>query len=101
MEEETIDESRVVSYHDVIVYVNGEPHKISANYSYDLICTKSAGWQLWWRPMSGAAPRQLGGEFHGGAFRIEVRGVVVCDNGVVAGKPVPAPADGWDGAVRR
>lgn len=91
------------SYHDVIVYVDGVAHKISDNYSYDLVCARASGWQLWWRPLDGREPRQIGGEFHGGDFRIEVRGVVVCQSPPpsedVEPEPPVALEGGWDGRV--
>lgn len=67
-----------MSYHDVIVRVNGEEHKISKNYAYILMCTKVGGWQLFkkW----GHAEQLIGGEFDGGEFIIEVKGVVICDS---------------------
>lgn len=85
------------SYHDVVVIVDGKSHTISDNYAYELTCTRTSGWSLWWRWGMGAS-QQIGGEFHGGKFTIEVAGVVICgekqdviDNAQSTG--------GWDGAI--
>lgn len=64
------------SYHDVIVHVDGQAHKIRDNYAYELTCTRTSGWRLWWT--WGGEPKLLGGEFDSGQFRIEVKGVTVC-----------------------
>ena len=69
------------SYHDTVVYVNGVAHRIADNYGYELTCVRAAGWQLWFTRQYGEPPALLGGEYDGMPFRIEVRGVVVCDNG--------------------
>lgn len=84
-----------LSYHDVTVYCGNTAYKISDNYALHLQCTRAAGWQLWkiWNDKE----EQLGGEFHGEPFCIEVAGMVI-----VGTKPEaieqPAPF-GWDGIV--
>lgn len=75
------DEPTNLSYHDVIVYVNGEAYRIAGNYAFELTCTKVAGWRLW-RTWDGASTL-LGGEYDSDDFRIEVAGIVIC------GKPPP------------
>ncbi len=68
------------SYHDVTVFINGEKYKITDDYAYLLQCTRSGGWSLWckWN----GNEMNIGSEYGDTAFRIEVRGVVVCDNGI-------------------
>lgn len=95
------DEDNSLSYHDVIVYVNGEAHRIANNYAYELSCTKAGGWQLWHK-WGGKEAKLLGGEYDGGDFRIEIAGTVICGkktDGVRDG--LPADVGGWTGAVER
>jgi hypothetical protein len=69
--------AEVPSYHEVVVIIDGVRHRISDNYAYQLTCTRTAGWELWW--VWEGEERCLGGEYHNNAeFVIEVAGVVVC-----------------------
>ena len=66
--------------HNVWVYIDGVSYKIAKNYGIQLTCTKVAGWRLWAQTSTTEFNQLLGGEFEGGFFRIEVKGVVICDN---------------------
>lgn len=91
-------DDNVLSYHDVIVYVNGEAHHIAGNYVYELSCTKTGGWNLWHK--WGSKERLIGGEYNGDDFRIEVAGVVICGKKPDNDKEEPAArVDGWTGEV--
>lgn len=37
-----------LSYHDVVVYCGDSAYKLSDNYAYQLMCTRSGGWSLWY-----------------------------------------------------
>ena len=69
------------TYHDVVVYVDGQEYCLSDHYGLELTCTRAGGWQLWntWNKALDQAV-QIGGEYHGGDFRIEVAGHVICDS---------------------
>lgn len=85
-----------LSYHDVIVYVDGVPYKPSENYALQLHCTKTAGWQLYF--IWGKVERLIGGEFDGKPFCIEVSGMIICGKKPKKVKP-PEPIGGWSGVV--
>lgn len=78
METEQTTESAGPSYHDVVVFVNGERYRIKDNYAYQLTCTRAGGWNLW--HIWGGKETLIGGEYNFDDFRIEVRGVVVCQS---------------------
>ena len=71
-----IDEARGLSYHDVVIFVNGKCHRIKDNYAYELTCTRVGGWQLW-RTWEGKS-ELVGGEYDNEDFRIKVSGRVIC-----------------------
>ena len=88
-----------LSYHDVIVYVDGETHRVAGNYAYQLSCTKAGGWRLF--HVWGGRERLIGGEYGSGGFRIEVAGIVICgEKPERATDEVPARVGGWTGEVR-
>jgi hypothetical protein len=68
---------KYLSYHDVVVQVNGVDYKISDNYAYHLSCCRVTGWKLWflWPPEE----RAIGGEYSGDQFRITVGDMVIVD----------------------
>lgn len=87
--------TKKLSYHDVIVYVNGVIYKPSENYAYFLTCTKSGGWEFWYKWEG--KEKLVGGEYDGGDFAIEVDGKMI-----VGKKPkeIRTPQqDGWSGLV--
>ena len=68
--------SSAPSYHDVVVYANGEKYFIGRDYGLLLTCSRAGGWELWknW----GGKQLPLGGEYSGKDFCVAVRGVAVC-----------------------
>lgn len=66
-----------LSYHDVVVTVNGTDYKISDNYAYLLECCRVSGWQLWFRWDRDV--RMIGGEYNYDDFKITVGGRVILD----------------------
>lgn len=63
------------SYHDVAVIVNGVTHKISNNYAYHLMCTRTGGWELWSR--WDKKEELIGGEFNGDDFEIKINDLTI------------------------
>lgn len=71
-----------MSYHDVVVFVNGQKYEIANHYGIMLTCTRAGGWELW-DVSGGAGEKQIGGEYSGNDFRIEVKGFVICQSDAV------------------
>jgi hypothetical protein len=68
-----------LSYHDVIVYINEKSYRIfDCSYGLQLTCTRAGGWELWdyWDDHEVL----IGGEYNGDNFRIEVDGIIICNN---------------------
>ena len=86
------------NYRDVLVTVNGRQHRIAENYAYLLICTKTGGWELWWK--WDGKERLIGGEYHSKKFRIEVKRLVMCNSDSEDGDDGgDRPSSGWNGMV--
>jgi hypothetical protein len=87
------------SYHDVVVIVGKQRYRLfDCGYGLELRCTRAGGWELWDRSGgSKVEPRNLGGEYSGQPFSIEIRGIVVCGPKIKRTKK--AQAGGWAGVV--
>ena len=70
-------EKESLSYHDVVVYVDGVPFKIKDTYGLELSCTRVGGWQLWLRKSESECVL-IGGEYEESSFSVVVGGIVVC-----------------------
>ncbi len=66
------------SYHDVEVIIDGKSYKISEDYTYQLTCTRSGGWNLWHILQSES--KLIGGEYTLNDFTIKIKGTVICHN---------------------
>ena len=66
------------SYHDVIVVVDGTEYRIRTNYAYQLTCTHTAGWRLYF--VWDGRERLVGGEYDSDEFLIRVGHMVVVNN---------------------
>lgn len=90
------------SYHDTVVYLNGKEYRMFNHYHLWLICTRVSGWELWdSRDAGGDSSKYklLGGEFHYNDFRVEVKGVVICETLTRGQEPKPLSEVAPDGST--
>lgn len=68
-----------LSYHDVVVYADGNRYDMStASHQMLLTCTRSGGWELWQKRDTDADFMLIAGEFSSEDFRIEVADIRIC-----------------------
>jgi len=88
-----------MSYHDVVVYVDGVKYVPADNYNLCLQCTKIGGWELWRTASEIRDWKLIGGEYDKGPFCIEVAGhVILGEKPEFIKEPEPF---GWSGFVVR
>lgn len=73
------------SYHDIHVTAEGLARRsiFNMSYGYEISCTRSRGWTLWYMPFSGELkPKLVGGEYEGPDkwLVIDVDGFVIVDS---------------------
>jgi hypothetical protein len=67
------------TYQDVDVFINdAKLNLFEAAHGYSLTCSRVNGWELWRRVDGAVIP--IAGEYGELPFRVEVRGMVICDN---------------------
>lgn len=69
-----LDQLAKASYHDIVVYCDGQRYELGTDsYSLMLTCTRAGGWELW-----DCRECLIGGQFHSAQFSLEIAGVLVC-----------------------